>query len=241
METHEERTIRGLISKLKELAKDSLGEGVWGLKKDGEKFTHEEIVFLFARVFPVLGIDHIKEIRSEFPDCTCVKEGIEIGIEFEPLLSSFKDHFGKEGHDLSKCQCIICWKDDLGVYDSMHDEIKECGIDIIELRELYEEIGIKSRKEVILITQKMIDGLRENQLKVLKAYITTGKDKLTGDQIAKETGVSGKGLGGVLGGFKQRQKNMSDWLIRQRPDKKTWEFNTKHKDKVASTLKKYTL
>jgi len=241
LETKELRSLNGQINRLKKAAKDNLGEGIWGLKKkEGEKFTHEEIVFLFARVFPVLGIDYIKEVRTEYPDCICVKEGIEIAIEFEPSLSSFKDHLRKD--DLSKCQYVVCWKDDLGLYDPMREEIKKYRIQVIELNEFYEEVKgkIKGRKEPRVITQAMIDRLGENQIKVLKAFVVADRDLLTRDEIAEATGVKGKRLGGTLGGFIQLEKSLVDWIIRKRPDK-TWEFNNKHKDKVIATLKKFKI
>jgi hypothetical protein len=66
-----------------------LGEGIWGLEKK-DNFTHEEILFLFARVFPIFGIDYIKLIRTNYPDCICVMDGNEVGIEIESVLSSFR-------------------------------------------------------------------------------------------------------------------------------------------------------
>ena len=35
----------------------------------------------------------MKKVRTEYPDCICSKDGQEVGIEFEPVLSSFKNHF----------------------------------------------------------------------------------------------------------------------------------------------------
>lgn len=121
MESKKERSLQAQVARLKAISRDKLGEGIWGLKKTKDKFTHEEIIFLFSRIFNALGFDYIKEIRTEYPDCICVRENKEVGIEFEPILSSFADHIQK--HDLNSCQYIVCWKDDLNPSDSILQEI----------------------------------------------------------------------------------------------------------------------
>lgn len=60
METKKEQSLKAQVGILKKIVNDKLGEGFWGLKKEKDKFTHEEIVFLFARIFRALGFDHIK-------------------------------------------------------------------------------------------------------------------------------------------------------------------------------------
>lgn len=239
MKIKHQHSLESQVGRLKKVVKDTLGEGLWGLKKDSKKFTHEEILFLFARVFPVYGIDYIKEVRTEYPDCICVKEGKEIGIEFEVELSSFRDHLTK--HDLSKCQYVVCWKDDLELYNPMREEIEKNGIEVLELQKLYEEGKVKTRKTSLVVDQALIDGLAENQLKVLKAFIDANKHLLTKDEIAEATGVHGKSLGGPLGGFMILRKSMVDWIVRKRPDRVTWEFNKKHRDKIIATLKKFRI
>lgn len=238
MDTRELRSLRGQVNILKKIARDNLGQGIWGLEKDSEKFTHEEIIFLFARVFPVFGIDYIKEIRTEYPDCICVKERAEIGIEFEPLLSSFKDHLRKD--DLTRCQYVVCWKNDLALHDPMSEEIEKFNIDVIELGKLYEKIKTKRPKRAEVITQKMIDGLTEYQIKILKAFVDADRDQLTRDEIGAAIRLHGKPLGGPLSGFKPIVTLSDDWLVRKRPDR-TWEFNRKHKEKVVATIKKFKI
>ena len=105
-------------ARIRKSLRDKLGQGVWGLEEK-DKFSHEEIVFLFARVFPVFGFEFIKEVRTSFPDCICVKNDEEVAIEFESVLSDFSDHINN--HDLSKCQYIVCWEDDVGLYSSIKE------------------------------------------------------------------------------------------------------------------------
>jgi hypothetical protein len=129
--------LQAQTSRLKKIVRDPLGEGIWGLKKEDNKFTHEEIGFLFARIFYALGFDYVKKVRTEFPDCICYREGQEVGIEFEPALSLSRDHIQK--HNLDSCQYIICWEDNLESYDPMIDEIKGKHIKVIELKKIFEE------------------------------------------------------------------------------------------------------
>jgi hypothetical protein len=238
-ETKETRSKIGQISTLRRLASDKLGKGIWGLTERDDKFTHEEIAFLFARIFPALGIDQIITIRSKFPDCICITDdGIEIGIELEPSLSSFGDHINK--HDLTKCHCIVCWNDDLELHSTTQKAIKEHQIEVIELQTLYKDIKVTKKSHKTGITQKDIDKLTYKQLRALKAFIRIGKDILTKEEILRELGISGKGLGGSLKGFPELAKRKHDWLVRQRPDKK-WQFNTKHKDKVIKKIKEFDI
>jgi hypothetical protein len=234
METKKIESLQAQVSRLKKIGKDRLGEGIWGLKKEYNKFTHEEIVFLFARIFYALGFDYVKKVRTEFPDCICYREGQEIGIEFEPILSQFKEHIRK--HNLDLCQYIICWEDDLETYDPMIDEIKEKHIKVIELKKIYEEQKILDRYFKSVITQADIDKLRLNQLKALKAFIESGKDILTKKEISHEIGIYGKGLGGVLKGFTELAKRKIGWIVRQTPDRK-WEINPEYKNNIKATLK----
>lgn len=229
-------SLQAQVSRSKKIIKDTLGEGIWGLKKEDNKFTHEEIVFLFARIFYALGFDCVKEVRTDFPDCICYREGKEIGIEFEPVLSSFRDHIRK--HDLGLCQYIICWEDDLATYDSMIDEIKEKNIEVIELKKIYDEMKISNRHSKNVLTQSDVDKFTQNKLKVLKAFIESGKDILTKEEISHELGIYGRGLGGALKGFTELERKNIDWIVRQRPDRK-WEINPQHKNNIMATLKKY--
>ena len=238
MKTKKIESLQAQVSRSKKIIKDTLGEGIWGLKREKDKFTHEEIVFLFARIFPALGFDYVKEVKTEYPDCICYKDGEKVGIEFEPILSAFRDHIRK--HDLSLCHYIVCWEDDLDIHDSMFDIIKENNIEIIELKKIYEEGKIINRGVKSAISQSDIDNFTENKLKVLKSFIEYGKDLLTKEEIADAIGISGRGLGGALKGFTELEKSRTSWIVRRRPDKK-WELNPQYKNKIIATLKKYNL
>ena len=72
------------------------------------------------------------KVGADFPDAVVMDQDGELRrIEFEYRLSNFLQH----RHDLSKCDFIICWEDDLG--DRAPDEIREKVIAIKDrLREL---------------------------------------------------------------------------------------------------------
>jgi len=234
METNESISLRQQNARLRKAVKDKLGPGIWGLDKGGENLTHEEIVFLFARVFPAFGIDYIKEIKTNYPDCICVKGDKDIRIEFEPLLSAFQDHINKD--DLSKCQYIVCWMNDLSPYHNIQEEIDKNNITIIELKQLYEEGRVRSRYKSLEWSKKDFERLGTNKLKTLYAFIDLNKDRLTKAEIGDYIGIHGRGLGGVIGTFTKNK----DWVVREHPSG-GWEFNQKYKQEVIETVKKFKL
>lgn len=81
------------------------------------------VVFLFGKVADDLNM-YIEEIKPGFPDCIgrrFIGKGWErIAIEFEFKSSNFVQH----GHDVHKCDLIICWEHDW----------KDCPIEVIELK-----------------------------------------------------------------------------------------------------------
>lgn len=220
---------------MKKVVRDKLGLGVWGFNKKGDSFTHEEIVYLFARIFPVFGFEYIKKVRTSYPDCIAVKDDQEVSIEFEPKLSVFADHVAK--HDLKKCQYIVCWMDDLEPYNSLRKKIADNNIAVIQLKEYYEEGKVKSREISLDWSAKEIDRLKINQIKALSAFIASGKNILTNKEIGNHTNLKGKSIGGVLGGFTQIKK---DWLVRKHPSGE-WQFNKKYKQKVINAIKKFDI
>lgn len=234
METKTEQRLKAQVARFQAIARDKLGDGIWGLETK-DKFTHEEILFLFARIFPILGFNSIKEIRTGFPDCICMKDNRKVGIEFEPVLSFFGDHIHK--HDLNSCQYIVCWEDDLNLDDSVWEEIKKFNIEIFQLKQIYDEIG-RPRPKKIMDLDKLKLGV--NQLKILKAFIHLGKDILSREEIAEVTGVRGKALGGPLGALILLAKGRIGWIVKQHPDKR-WEINPQHKTKIIAKLKEYNL
>ncbi len=238
MDTKKIESLQAQLSRAKKIIKDTLGEGIWGLnKKENNKFTHEEIIFVFARIFSALGFEHVIKVRQGFPDCICYQEGKEVGVEFEPYLSSFRIHITKQD-DLNSCQFIICWEDDLEIYDSLIAEIKAKHIEVIELKKIYEEQKISNRFSKTVITHSDIEKFTSKQLNVLQTFILSGKDILTKEEIAKGIGIVGKGLGGALKGFAESNKKLLDWVLRQTPEG-TWELNPKHKKNVIAALKKW--
>ena len=71
-----------------------------------------------------LGISHVEEIKSGFPDAIAMQsigngKYKRIRIEFEFRSSSFLRH----GHSIDGCDLIVCW---------IHDW-PECPLDVIEL------------------------------------------------------------------------------------------------------------
>jgi len=213
---------------LKAAASRTLGRGFWGLQKETENFTHEEIVFLFARIFNTLGFDYIKVIRTSFPDCVCIKDNAEVGIEFEIKLSGFNHP------NLKKCQYIVCWQNDLDSDSALYEEIISNNIKIIELKKKYEEGRIKNLGSHIAYSERDLIRLSDNQKLVLKAFINSKKNELKIDEMRELTELDGRGLGGALSGFTQRQKK--DWLIR-RKGRSIYSLNTNYRDNIEAGIR----
>jgi hypothetical protein len=111
-------------ARIRKSLSDQLGYGIWGLEEK-DSISHEELVFLFARIFRAFDIKYVKEVQTNYPDCICVKNNDEeYAIEFEPKLSSFSQHIEKNDN-LDVCNCIVCWEDDLGKFHSVKDQINE--------------------------------------------------------------------------------------------------------------------
>lgn len=227
-------------ARLRKITYDKLGLGIWGLIKNvNDTFSHDEIVFLFARIYQALGFDSVKMIRSPYPDCICIKDEVEVGIEFEPNLSSFRDHIRKQD-DLNLCHYIVCWEDDLDLNDSMLEEIKRYNIQIFELKKIYEGSKIKVRSQKSIISISDIEKLNTTQLRILGAFIFHDKNKLSSIEIGDYIDLKGRGLGGALKAFTELGKKKIDWLLRKTPDKK-WEINFGHRKNIIDTLKKYDI
>lgn len=90
-----------------------------------------EVVLLFGMLLSHLNEKFvIDEYPGSFPDCIAKWNGKDVGIEFEVNLSDFFAHHHDLDPDISKCNLIICWKNDRGV-----DKL-EIGNQKIEVREL---------------------------------------------------------------------------------------------------------
>jgi len=60
------------------------------------------VVYLFSLFHRELGFDHIVQMQTKFPDCTAVKEGKEVSIEFQKTSNELSEHLappelGKSG------------------------------------------------------------------------------------------------------------------------------------------------
>jgi len=91
------------------------------------------VVLLFSKVMDDLGVIY-ESSPTGFPDLVAriqtVKGFEKRYIEFEYKSSNFKLH----GHDVEKCDIIVCWKHDW----------KDCPLEVIELREFIKSLPIYS-------------------------------------------------------------------------------------------------
>lgn len=91
--------------------------------------NEQGVVFLFSKIHDDLGIK-IEAVQQAFPDAKARrfngKGWVEEKIEFEYKSSDFLTH----GHDVNKCDIIVCW---------LHDW-KECPLEAIELKSLIKEL-----------------------------------------------------------------------------------------------------
>ena len=233
-----------LIARLKQqvaihrkISSDKLGKGYWGLTKEpDQKFTHEEILFLFARVFSLIGFDSIKHIRTNYPDVIAIQDDLKKNIEIETTLSSFKHHIS-QNDDLSICDYVLCWNDDLDRIDDLREILRDNNIEVIELEKFYEITKKKEpRMRPVVYTQKDIERLADGQLKLLSAFVTSEKTVLTRNELKEMLGNPGKALGGWIGSF-TAQSRTKEWLIRKAP----WgyQFNEKYRTLVEKVLREF--
>lgn len=91
--------------------------------------NEQGVVFLFSKVHDDLGIK-IEAIQQAFPDAKARRFNgrgwVEEKIEFEYKSSEFLNH----GHDVDKCDIIVCWIDDW----------KDCPLEVIELKNIIKEL-----------------------------------------------------------------------------------------------------
>ncbi len=237
MDADELRHFKTENAALKAELNEKLGKGYGGLKKNNDTFSHEEIVFLFARVFNYLGFDSIKEIRTPYPDCICIRDDKEVTIEFEPLLSAFRDHLNKD--DISECQYIVCWDNDTKRFDAVSVAVDKHNIVVIKLKEVYKELATRKKRFTWIYNETFFRNLHTNQKELLKVYIETKKDILSIDEIRDYTKLAGRGLGGFLSGFTQTEKYRGDYLIRKQRGKKkftSYELNPKYRSIISKLI-----
>ena len=237
MDSHQQQleSLKAQNARLKKAASDNLGLGYWGLVTD-KKFTHEEIVFLFARIFNALNFESVDMIRTDFPDCKAKKNNKVCYIEFEPYLSNFKDHVAKK-HDLSKCNYIICWEDDLEKHSLIKEQINIHNIEVIELRKIWNITKTKKKPKTYEWTKKDFGKMTENKLKVLSTFIKKDKNLLTKDEIGGEIEKTGRALGGSLKAFNEYDDR--EWILGQTP--KGWKFNNKYRKVIREVLQDFEM
>lgn len=74
-------------------------------------YYENEVVLLFGLLMPKLESKYvINEFSGSFPDCIALRDGIEIGIEFEVNSQHFLVHRHDQDPNLKKCQLIVCWE-----------------------------------------------------------------------------------------------------------------------------------
>ena len=89
--------------------------------------THNMVIFLFGCLYRHFNFQEILIGHEKAGDLDALaflnNEGVI--IEFE----AYSSNFGKQGHDKSKCNLIVCWKHDW----------KECpdSIDVLELKHFW--------------------------------------------------------------------------------------------------------
>ena len=87
------------------------------------------VVYLFGMLSEELGFV-VESVQAGFPDCEAKRRlpknhWQRVRIEFEFKSANFLTH----GHDLSKCDLIVCWEDDW----------RDCPIDVVSLKEFIEK------------------------------------------------------------------------------------------------------
>jgi hypothetical protein len=214
-----------------------LGKGYVGLEKK-DKFTPEEVLALFFRIFEILGFDSVLEMSQSFPDIIAIESGERVGIEIEPVASKF-DHSDEEISKSRKKYDLVriymgCFEDDAQI---PKEDFRNRGIDgIIELKEYlrFNEKPLKGWSE------KDIRGMRKGMLYILKIFMEANKDTLSKEYLRKMAEkyeeLEGKKLGGTLSGFSQTENMI--WLVRQK-GAEAWQFNSiykKYKDLVTELL-----
>lgn len=77
------------------------------------------VVYMFSRYHDYIDFYNI-EMKTTFPDAIAIRNGKKVRIEFEYKSKNFIIH----GHDINKCDIIVCW---------VNDWI-DCPLEVIELK-----------------------------------------------------------------------------------------------------------
>lgn len=102
--------------------------------------NEQGVVYLFGLIAEDLNI-RVESIQQGYPDCTGIQylgkgRWERVRIEFEYNSSDFN-------HDPQGCDILVCWEDDLN--ESKKEELKESGIEIIELKSIINTPEIPSK------------------------------------------------------------------------------------------------
>jgi len=116
-----------------------------------EPYNEQEVVSLFFMLLPHLKLDLcFEEVRTAFPDCIALKKTPEgwkkVRIEFEHLSQNFLEH----GHDINKCDLIVCWQ------HNWHN----CPLEVIELKK---ELAKVDKKLILLNKPKYVKTLWDKE------------------------------------------------------------------------------
>ncbi len=111
-----------------------------------DPMLENEVVMLFSMLIPHDLEDNfaIEEYSGSFPDCFALRNGKKVGIEFELYASNFFDHKHHKDDNLTKCNIIVCWKNDV------HNTIKRGGLEFLKVGEHEIEIIGLDKKAVSL-------------------------------------------------------------------------------------------
>jgi len=89
-----------------------------------------EVVMLFGLLIPHLPDSFAIEEGdpSTFPDCFALRNGQKVGIEFELYANNFFNHNHHEDDNLTKCNIIVCWENDI------RNTIKRDNIELLNIK-----------------------------------------------------------------------------------------------------------
>jgi len=141
-------------------------------------FEHE-VVILFSLLIPHLEDRFaIDSYRDTFPDCFAKRNGQKVGIEFEVKASGFYEHLKKNKDELTKCDLLICWKNDIRWKETIRD-----GIHLkITTRDNIEFMKVNDHDiEIMALDKKVTELQKEKTL----TFILHGKPPLE-DRRKKE-------------------------------------------------------
>jgi|GEM_PF-2609951 len=153
----------------------------------------QEVIALFCSIIDKLDLRIIR-LRTSFPDCIAenIKSGEKIRIEFEFMSDNVNPQ--KHNHDLSKCDCVICWVDDADppipvkvIELSNMSEFKNLPVNQSVARtgkDISRRIIIKAQKELGLSLNDFTDminefhpDVRSSEARLLIARMIAGKGK----------------------------------------------------------------